>query len=446
MNKLKKINLFASVVSSIYILIVGFNQDISTLSIIPLIYGIAFFTIIPKNTILGSGFTMMTLVLGIRYIIYPMLLPSTYIPDFFRSNILPVCIITLFEIVVIMTSIRVYYIRKKRVFRWESLQIKRVRPIIPNILIIITLFLILFSPQAFSNIHFILNSSAIAESKVEVSGVVTQLRIWSQIYLIIYFFSITYRKYSRTHNKLFYFISIAIFLFPALFFSGHSRLSLLMPLIACSFMLYKVYGIKAKKEIIYIFSYGATALVLLSLVKFYGVASSDSFEKMALSENEGLINAYFGGFKNIAYGYDAFMHYGSSIMMFFNDIFRNAMGISQFFVDNPNNSVYVFNHEIYGSLVNSTQDQICPTIIEGLLIFGPFFCWIPSAIMALSICIMDYKWAKSSSLEFSYLYAYVGALIGWCVPGNLMHLSTTIFNILIPMVILFNINDKLKLK
>lgn len=446
MKNLKKVILIASVISSIYILFVGVNQDVSTFSVIPLIYGIAYYTIIPQRTIIGAGFTMMTLVLGLRYIIYPMLISSSYISDVLRSNILPICLITIFEIFVILATIRFYYIRKKVPFRQKALHIERVQSTIPNISIIVMIILIIFFPQAFSNIHFIFNTSAIAEQKVEVSGIVSQLRSWSQIYLIIYFFSIAYRKFFRTKNSLFYYLSIIVFLFPALFFSGNSRLSLLMPLISCSFMLYKVYGKKAKNAIIYIFAYGIVGLTLLSLVKFYGVVSSDSFEEMALNENAELINAYFGGFKNIAIGYKAYLDYGSSVLRFFNDILRNAIGISQYFVDDPNNSVYVFNHVIYGSAVSDTQDQICPTIIEGLLMFGPLLCWIPSAIMALTICIMDYKWAKSSSLEYSYLYAYIGTLIGWCVPGNLMHLSSTIFNILIPMSILFYINKKLKLE
>lgn len=216
-----------------------------------------------------------------------------------------------------------------------------------------------------------------------------------------------------------------------------------MPLICSVFMLLKIYKEKAKKIVVLIGLYGFFAILILSLLKFYGEATSNSAGNFTLKENSSLINAYFGGLKNVIVGLKAYINNGFSLSVFINDIFRNAMGVSQFFVDNLNNSVSIFNLQYYGARI--ADDQICPTIIEGLLSFGPILFFIPTYIMVTTVCWMDYKWHTTTSLEFSYLLAYMGTLIGWCVPGNMMHLSSSIFNIYIPMCTLFIVNRRFKI-
>lgn len=233
-------------------------------------------------------------------------------------------------------------------------------------------------------------------------------------------------------------------MYPCLFYTGHSRLSLLMPLVGSMFMLVKVYRDKSKKVIKLIGLYGVLAILVLSWFKFN--TDSVTSAEFEMSSNASSINAYFGGLKNMMIGLRAYDSFGYSFEVFINDIFRNAMGISSFFVDNINNSVYLFNNSAYSDYSFMSEDQICPTIIEGALCFGMLFCFIPMLLMVKAISWLDKQWYKTSSLEFAYLFATIATLEGWCIPGNLMHLSTSIFNILIPVSLLIIINRKLSVK
>ena len=253
-----------------------------------------------------------------------------------------------------------------------------------------------------------------------------------------------YNKHIRYGNKYYYYLSILVILYPCMFYSGHSRLSLLMPLVACIFMLVKVYREKSRKIIKLICLYGMFAILALSWFKFN--SSSISEAEMDMADNASSINAYFGGLKNMMIGIRAYDNYGSSLEVFINDMLRNAMGVSSYFEGNPNNSVSIFNSSAYQDFSFTANDQICPTIIEGALCFGIFLCFIPTVIMIKVISWMDKQWYKTSSLEYAYLFATIASLEGWCVPGNLMHLSTSFFNLLIPMSILIFLNRKLLVK
>ena len=118
-------------------------------------------------------------------------------------------------------------------------------------------------------------------------------------------------------------------MYPCLFYTGHSRLSLLMPLVGCMFMLVKVYREKSKQIIKIITTYGVVAILALSWFKFN--TSSVSEAEFEMADNASSINAYFGGLKNMMIGIRAYENYGSSLYVFVNDILRNAMGISSFF-------------------------------------------------------------------------------------------------------------------
>lgn len=442
MNKIKKIILWSSLLS-IVIILSDLDNIFALSAVIPVTYGLTFYFIVPSSATIGSGFTMMSIVMFLRYIIYPMLLPYDNIQFSQMIYFIPALFISIIEILTIHISMFLYY-RKKEKVEDDDLNLKKVNAFLPFSLMLFTLFIIILYPTAYSNRHFVLSPTSLKNEIVKIPGIISQLLSWGEIILIVYFFSIVYKRYKYSGSKLYYYISILILLFPAMFFTGTSRLSLLMPLTCSVFMLIKIFRDKSKSIIFFIGIYGFFAMVSLSLVKFYGVTSiSSASSNFAMEELAEQINAYFGGLKNVMIGLQAYANEGSSIIVFINDIFRNAMGISDFFVNDLDNSVYIFNNQIYGSLASESQDQICPTIIEGLFAFGPILFIIPTVIMARVVSWLDYKWATTSSLEHSYLYAYIGVLIGWCVPGNLMHLSSSLFNIMVPMMILFAINRTL---
>jgi hypothetical protein len=446
MTFLKKFILITSIFCLIIhlLLIITEHTSFNYLIFIPLCYAISFICL-PKNICIGSGTTMLLVVSFIRYLIYPILLSidisnNTYTPPYnFNTAIGLMC----FEIFIINFSIAIF---NKKVEKFQpNINIEKAN-IIPIIACCIYFIIVIIYPEAFANKHFIGSPENMGRSEVKISGVISQIIAWSEFLIITYFFTSFYQKYIIKRRKRFYYLSILIILIPCLFFTGSSRLSLLMPLICSIFFLKKVYPRQSNKIILSILTYGIIAIFILSIQKFYGDISSSTIADNSSNSNlRDLLNIYFGGVENICIGLNSYESFGSSIEVFINDFLRNAMGISKYFVENPNNSVTIFNRFFYNDFYAS-EDQICPTIIEGLLMFGPCLCFIPTLIMTFSISWLDRQTAKSNSIQLIYLYSYVGSLIGWCVPGNLMHLSTAFFNIFIPLYVLSYLNKNKRKK
>lgn len=414
------------------------------LPLIPLFFAINYKFVIPNNIVIGSGFFMLTVVEVMRYIFYPILYKYDEIGmhnyEYFDLAVL----LTIVEMFVIHFVIRWYYSKHKEGMSEKRIITQKMSFAIPIVCVFFMLATFIAYPSIFGNRNFIFNTENINNEIIKITGILSQPMKWAEVFLIIYFFYVFNKAYQRSKSMFSYYLSIIVVLIPCLFFSGHSRLSLLMPLIGAIFILQKVYADKAKQIIYLICSYGFVAISLLSLQKFFGDATMQTAsESLSLNANASLLNAYFGGLKNMMVGLRAYEALGSSFSIFINDICRNMMGVSTYFVDNPRNSVTIFNTYFYNSSSLISEDQICPTVIEGLLIFGPIFSIIPTIIMVYIICVLDYKWRESKSLGYSYLYSYIGTLIGWAVPGNFMHLTATMFNLFIPIILLLNLNKKI---
>lgn len=450
MKKIKWFILVISIIASFFIIndssLTLYNRLL--LALIPFFYGICFLKLLPKDMVMGAGLCMMLIVTFLRYVVYPLLFSydrvNVNLMKYYDSSIA----LTLFEMIFIFILLNRYYdFRKWKMFNAE-LKMDKINPFVPIILLIYTIGVYFFIPMVFANKHFILNAEEIniGNDIVErsIPGFISMPVSWGNVLIVLFVFSVFYHRYIKYHSKIYFYLSIMAMMYPCLFYTGHSRLSLLMPLVGSMFMLVKVYRDKSKKVIKLIGLYGVLAILVLSWFKFN--TDSVNSAEFEMSSNASSINAYFGGLKNMMIGLRAYDSFGYSFEVFINDIFRNAMGISSFFVDNINNSVYLFNNSAYSDYSFMSEDQICPTIIEGALCFGMLFCFIPTLLMVKAISWLDKQWYKTSSLEFAYLFATIATLEGWCIPGNLMHLSTSIFNILIPVSLLIIINRKLSVK
>lgn len=450
MSRIRIFIFCVSIIASFYIIL---DQNLalnvrSFVALIPFVYGLCVMYLLPKKIMLGAGFTTMMIVFFLRYLIYPILFSyesiSGNLMNYFEYSVW----LTLFEMIVVFILLNRFYNYKTWGVSNEVLRVDRINPLIPLLLLIYTIGVYLAFPMVFDNKHFILNAEEINIGseiiKHKIPGYISMPVAWGNMLIVLFMFYYFYNKHIRYGNKYYYYLSILVILYPCMFYSGHSRLSLLMPLVACIFMLVKVYREKSRKIIKLICLYGMFAILALSWFKFN--SSSISEAEVDMADNASSINAYFGGLKNMMIGIRAYDNYGSSLEVFINDMLRNAMGVSSYFEGNPNNSVFIFNSSAYQDFSFTANDQICPTIIEGALCFGIFLCFIPTVIMIKVISWMDKQWYKTSSLEYAYLFATIASLEGWCVPGNLMHLSTSFFNLLIPMSILIFLNRKLLVK
>lgn len=448
MIKLKKIVWFLSLFCFCFLVVKAFTNGNLLLSLIPISFGIVYRYIIPNKVILGSGFAIFSLVSAIRYLLYPILFEEQLIRSYLLPYLNLAIIITIIELFAIALSIRWYY-KNKTVNQISPIHNSNYPSIIPICFCLYLAYIIIFKSNTFANLHFILSPEGISEERIDtnVTGITSQFAFWGRIIVIPYLFYIFQRKYYKTKSTIYYIISIFIILFPCLFYSGASRLSLLMPIVCATFIIKKVYPQKADKLVIILLIYGVIALGILSLQKFWGVTVLNNESKDLISDNTSrLLNSYFGGLENIAIGLKAYSEVESSLLILINDSLRNAMGISQYFFDAPCNSVTIFNRYYYNYNISFEGDQICPTIIEGLLIFGPFLCFLLSIIMSRTMCWLDYNYHRTNNIYLAYLYAFVGSIIGWAIPGNFMHLTSNFINVFLPIFFILKINNILRFR
>lgn len=430
------------------------------LPLIPIAYGVLFYFIIPKETLLGPGFLTMALVLFFRYLVYPPVFK--YDGFFYDNNLEPyiktAIIIQLVEILVILLTIRYFTNRRvfnhgrkfknKNTFNKQFNEITRkinyqIQPIentvkgfIPVILSIIGVIIIVTHPNIYINKHFFLNTVHIISKKTifESDGWSVILRL-AEIYLTLYLASIVYSS-----KKSLFWCSIILIL-PNLFYVGNSRLSMLIPLIATMFLLIKLFQKNKKKIFISLGVLTFISMIGLTIVKSFGSTSIQSIDL----HSSAMINSYFGGTENVAIGLKANDKFSDqiSIHTFTNDMFRNAMGISSLF-SSTNNSSYFFNETFYSSKAYVSYDQIIPTISQGVFYFGYLFFWILTIIMVTIVLKADRMFADTRRIEYAWVFAFLSISVGWAVPGSFQHLYVVFHQTFIPLIIIVYLNNRLK--
>lgn len=405
--------------------------------LLPIVYGLLVKYAIPNNISVGGGFITMIIVLSLRYILYPYL----YVTEVKGDDILfPIAILLmLVEIFVIFIVIRIFYKIYKPDFKTISTS-SSVSSVIPIMFIFIIILGILLGEDLFANKHFVFSygvEDKITEDDIVDANVMTKLVEWGQIFLIIFIISIFHREYIKQRTIKWIFLSLVVLLSNCLFVLNDSRLSLLVPVVTAISVLFKLFGNKAKIPILGIVVFMISSLTLVSLVKFFGETTISDDTNMF---SESLINAYFGGVNNVIIGIKTFVIHGIQPELIYIDAFRGAMGISKYFTGMQGTAA-IYNDYIYGG---SAQDQIIPTVTQGLLYFGPLFFWLTTVIMVSFVLYGDYRWSKATNCQDAYIWAYCTIIVGWAVPGNMNHLFINVTNSLLPLLFLSFVNKLFK--
>ena len=246
--KPQKIKIFV-LIAAIISFLICFNQDpyFILLPLIPLVFGMLYYILIPRNVFFGAGLLTVTVVLFVRYIIYPIELKISDFnilgsPDHASSAIL----LMLYEMLAILMTIRFFASRDNTSLHIEKVEVSH---ILPFISVVIMLYIIILHPEAFANRRWVWQSNLINEDTVAINGILLQVASWCEFLASMYLFSLLWRKYLSTHIHLYYLLSIVILFIPCLTYTGHSRLSLLIPLISYVFFVYKIYGYKVKRVV-----------------------------------------------------------------------------------------------------------------------------------------------------------------------------------------------------
>lgn len=437
-NKYKDWILLISICCSLVTLWVDV-PGLDLLFLLPLCYGVCLRLLVPDNAQVNAGLLILFLVLSFRYLLYPILLFIAYepIPNVQHYGQEAICYM-LVEILAIFLTI--YHTCKANTVSFSLLEEHKVNYHMLLILFIVSMGFVALGNDMMEGKHFVWETDAIIEEVTyKNSGVASQVFAWFQAFFMIYFVNYFAQKYWDSNRNVFYVLSVLICFMPCLLYSGHSRLSLLIPLVASCALIYKVYGSKSKIAISTSLIGGGCVLILLSVVK-----SFRSTEGMADADDlfvAPMINAYFEGIENVIVGLRAYEHFGINTSWLIWDSLSNAMGISGYFEFSPGTSK-AFNEVLYGG-AGLAYDQIVPTIASGMMYFGQFLFFIPTVVMTYVVCKCDAIFARTKSIEYAYLYSNFPIIVAWAVPGSWMHLTGRFFNFYLPILFLIFLNNRI---
>ena len=448
---LKNSVLFSSIFCVIIILISAPDLGYYKFSFfIPLVFGFCFRFTLPNHISLGPGLFMCFISLFIRYLISPLLesiskFNNHFYITFSNEDVLESILLVVFEILAIFFSLNLF--NKIDVRKWMIVRVKfeRYNFIIVSV-IILGILSVLFNPSLLDTFSFFLNSSEISKERLKLdSAVLNVVFSISKTFLVVTLFSFYYNKYKRNDKFIYFILAAFCIALPGLFFSGSSRLSMLLPLVSGMFLLFRFFPKKRKLISVVFLNFIFFSMALLSMYKFFKAGSIQSVSTVGLTidSQASLLSAYFAGLHNVIVGVVSERNFQDSIGFdtLLNDIFGNAMGISQYF-NAENNSASKFNSMIYTDI--DVFDQIIPTCIQNLYYFKgiPIF----SILMLYSIVVFDKIYIYSNSIYIAYICALVAVLVGFQLPGNITHLAGSFINTFVPMCLLLVLNVLIKIK
>ena len=157
------------------------------------------------------------------------------------------------------------------------------------------------------------------------------------------------------------------------------------------------------------------------------------------------MQAYFCCEKNMAKAIEARRIFIDNISTntLLSELFGNWAGIGELFREHYSISEY-FNFAYYGHTYS--VDQIVPTIGQAYMQFGVWGTYTYTVIMVITCLALDKKYRQSDKIDFSYLYLYGTVKCAVTLMGNLKIFSATVFNVLVPLLLLFWLNSKMLIK
>lgn len=310
------------------------------------------------------------------------------------------------------------------------------------LLLIIFIFIALYSLDAFSNINTIwsLNEYVDDSTSSSASIFVGPFRALCAIYLI----NLIYKTSKiKTNLKIWFYLSIVIV--SSLFVMGVSRLSTVFYMIPVIYLVTRVISNHDSKKLM-IASMGIliASVALSSISKFSRNDSDISLHSLITAKS---INAYFSGPGNIAIGFDALEHLNlkltDHLLFLFNDSLQNVVLLSKLTNDSfKTNSTY--NLMVYGH--TDYADQIVPLATSGLFHFGIVGIFFYSSLILYLAFFFERKSYTSNYLITKYPFIILSTSFSLVFMMSLSSFYSTIISIFLFYYIPFHLIKNIKLK
>lgn len=416
------------------------------MALLPLVYFVSLMFSGAYKSFIGTdkpGFSIVNILYFVKCVVYPavsILSNSTYVS--FKSETHTAILMEYGELLVIYV---IYYcfekfaVKKPLVDYQTSTMGLHGGKIVLILFIALSVVIVALTPTVLSkySIFMFATGDAGLNEVSENSGPAEVAINLSKIILVILICNLCYAKYQKSHKSIYVVLSILSVCLSASIVSGVSRSSFVIPGICGFILLIRLFPSKKKLIFFIIMGIIVSAFATITIIRF---GTNNSLEEISYT-----LQAYFCGEKNMAIAIETRELYGDQINIrtFFSDICGNWMAVGGLFRDYTNISEY-FNLTFYGS--NIAVDQIVPTVGQSYIQFGPAGTYLYTIIMTCIIMFFDRGFSSSKKVDFSYIYLYGTVKCAVTLMGNFKIFSATAFNILLPIFILFFLNQALSLK
>ena len=305
------------------------------------------------------------------------------------------------------------------------------------------LFLIVVSPQIFSISSMFILDEDYSKNAItfQFEGLVTLLFFAFKIAVLLWIYSMLYKKYKRNHSLKYIvgsFIMLIIFLGIN---TSTSRWNLLFPAIASISIFFILYPKVPKSFIAGVSVILVISIISISMYKFrWTIFNSNSPIQDIFSVLLSQFQDYFSGPRLIAQTIEMNNFLGDNITAstLVNDIFGNVPGMANLINQNDRINSY-FNYYNFGYWGH--RPLIIPMLGEGMIRF-PIFPFIFTAICEYLVIIFDNKAQNTNVVEYKFIYMYMGFFIGMCVGFNTQIIWGHVFSLFLPCMLLFFVNRK----
>lgn len=282
-------------------------------------------------------------------------------------------------------------------------------------------------PQMFTSIHFAGDLSSIdltetIRNDIPFAGIFTETLSLGRLFAVLLIIDYLYKQSRNSGSyKFAIFVSIGAIFLNASFVTNLSRFGIIVPIISYTYLLMNLYRRQRGLIVSTMFTAIISIVVVMSAIKFFSedrnTANYESNDATFWGET---LQEYFMGVKETAVGVHARpqvnkIYSDNKIFLFFNDVFSNVIGLSNFTYP-PLNTVSLYNF-VYFPRVNAVC-QIPPNIINGLYYFGRWLAPLFTMFFIYMFSFLDYKARKTKNMVYKFALLYGALYCGLCMMIN----------------------------
>lgn len=269
-----------------------------------------------------------------------------------------------------------------------------------------------------------------------ISGAFSMLWGVGRSFIYLGLFHMAVRRYKKSGNYRFVLAAVLLTLcFTALIYTGGIRVARWGMVIAflSSFSLLSDYFPEHRNSVRRLVLL-PSAMLLMAATFYKNLSSRAGSGANHLAAFQGLfnfdlLNAYFGGFKNVYYALVMYHSFHSSIFNLSSDCLKNMPYVSNF-IDPAHTTTFLFNRAVYGFF--PANDRIVPMVGQGLSYFGAFFSPLLSVFAVICLFYSNALSRKSANLYLKYIYLYTGYFFSVFMCLNLSILLSVLYSTVIP--------------